>query len=60
MRLLRQFLNSLLFSYEKILHAQKSTKKYKKSTKKRRNAKKRKKIKNALKKHLKGEKSLIH
>ena len=81
-------LNFILFFYEKILHAQKSTKKHKKNTRnkkykrhqkhqkhqkaqktqkhknitkqKHKNANKRAKIKNALKKHLRGRKSLIH
>ena len=60
---IKTVLNFLLFFYEKILHAPKSTKKYKKhkniTKQKYNNANKRTKIKNMLKKHLRGKKSLI-
>ena len=58
--------NFLLFFYEKILHAQRSTKnhqkhkKHKNATKqKHKNANKQTKIRNMLKKHLRGKMSLI-
>ena len=60
---IRAVLNFLLFFYEKILHAPKSTKKHQKHKKhknatkqKHKNANKQTKIKNALKKHLSGKK----
>ena len=60
-------LNFLLFFYEKILHAQRSTKNHQKheqhknaTKQKHKNANKQTKIKNALKKHLRGKNSLIH
>ena len=53
---IKTVLNFLLFFYEKILHAPKSTKKHKKhkniTKQKHKNANKRTKIKNMLKKHL--------
>ena len=60
---IKTVLNFLLFFYEKILHAPKSTKKHKRhknlTKQKHKNANKRTKIKNMLKKHLRGKKSLI-
>ena len=59
-------LNFLLFFYKKILHAQRSTKNHQKhkqhkntTKQKHKNANKQTKIKNALKKYLRGKKSLI-
>ena len=60
---IKRVLNFLLFFYEKILHTPKSTKKHKKhksiTKQKHKYANKRIKIKNTLKKHLRGKKSLI-
>ena len=63
---IKTVLNFSLFFYEKVLHAPKSTKKHQKHKKhknatkqKHKNANKQTKIKNALKKYLRGKKSLI-